>query len=97
MNIVSLQEIKDHLRIDGNAEDALLTLYGESAEDLTIQYLNTTLEDLVADLPAVPKAIKHAVLLLVAHSYQNREAVSERNMYAVPYGYDALIKPYMIL
>jgi hypothetical protein len=30
-------------------------------------------------------------------SYTNREAVSMQQLYAVPYGFDMLIKPYMRL
>jgi hypothetical protein len=33
--------------------------------------------------------------MLVAISYQQREPASQQNVYAVPYSFDMLIKPYM--
>lgn len=42
----------------------------------------------------VPMAIRHAILLLVAHWYANSEAVSERGMSEVPMGVRHLLAPY---
>lgn len=40
---------------------------------------------------AVPAGIKHALLLLVAHWYQNREAASDKPLRDIPMAVDALI------
>ena len=40
MKYLTLELIKSHVRIDGNYEDALLQLYGESAEETVMIYLN---------------------------------------------------------
>jgi len=42
----------------------------------------------------VPEAIRHAILLLVEHSYNNRGATSEGTRSAVPFSVDALLSPY---
>lgn len=96
MNIISVRDIKDHTRIDSNAEDHLLELYGESAEVTILNMLNRSFESLIEEYGCVPTPIRHACLLLAAHSYTNREPASTQNLYAVPYSIDALIKPYMI-
>jgi uncharacterized phiE125 gp8 family phage protein len=44
------------------------------------------------DLPSdVPAALRHAIKMLVAHWYENRENATEAGMRNIPYGYDALI------
>lgn len=45
---------------------------------------------------AVPKAIKAAMLMLVGHWYENREAVSIVQMYSVPFAIESILLPYRI-
>lgn len=42
----------------------------------------------------IPKTIKHAILLLVGHWYENRESVSAHNLSEVPFGVSALLLPH---
>lgn len=75
MAVLTLEEIKAHLRLDGSAEDAQLTLLSEAAEDYASQYLNRSLpwlDDLGAPVP-VPTSIRAALLLVVGDLYENRE------------------------
>ena len=53
--------------------------------------------DEIARLYRIPAAITQGALMLVANSYKNREPASVSNLYLVPYTFDALVKPYMIL
>lgn len=46
---------------------------------------------------AVPAAIKHAILMLVAHWYANREAVTAGGASALPMAVDALTHPFRVL
>lgn len=46
---------------------------------------------------AVPAPIKHAILLLVAHLFENREAARDGAWSRLPFGVDALLSPYRIL
>lgn len=103
MKFLTLENIKAHSRIDYDCEDTLLELYGDSAEETVTQYLNRgkTTDEMVANLTAefgkVPTPIYQAALMLVDVSYQHRSPVSAQNMSVVPYTFDLLLKPYVIL
>lgn len=45
---------------------------------------------------AVPEPIKIAMLMLIGHWYNNREAVSEVSMAEVPFAVEALLFPYRV-
>lgn len=105
MKWLEIDFIKQHSRIDYDCEDALLELYAESAEEMVLNTLGRTYEDLLEnfgiDQPDgskhVPAAIVQASLMLVDSSYTNRSPISPTNMYQVPYTFDFLVKPYMKL
>ena len=99
MKWLQLEQIKAQLRIepDFTDEDELLEMYGESAEETLLQYLNRTYEDIIEVYGKVPAPLRHATLLLVDTSYQYRSPVSAQNMSIVPYTFDILVKPYMRL
>ena len=40
----------------------------------------------------VPQTVRHALMMLVAHLYENRELSIERSMSQVPFGFEALIE-----
>ena len=96
---LDLQKIKAQLRIESTFtdEDTLLEMYGESAEEVLLNHLNRTYEDIIATYGSVPVPIIHASLMLVDVSYQHRNPVSLQNMSIVPYTFDILLKPYMRL
>lgn len=48
------------------------------------------------DANSVPRAIKQAMLLMVAHYYENREAVSPVQLNDIPMGVHALLAPYRV-
>jgi len=97
MNIVTLAEIKAHTRIDSNAEDSLLELYAESAEETCLSMIDRTLDEVCELFDGIPASLKHAVLMLVDHSYAQRSPASPQQLYNVPYTIDALLKPLMNL
>lgn len=101
MKWLTIEEIKAHSRIDYDCEDAILELYGSAAEDAVLNIINRTYDEMVAAFGTekilVPAAIRQATLILVDTSYSQRTAVSPQNLYAVPYAFDFLIKPYMRL
>lgn len=45
---------------------------------------------------SVPAAIRHAIKLLVGHWYANAELVTDKQGAPLPFGVDALVKPYRI-
>lgn len=99
MKWLNLDLIKQQLRMEHDfiLEDDLLTMYGESAEETVLTLCNRTMEDIVELYGRVPSQLVHASLLLVSASYQHREPMTAQNLYAVPYAFDTMVKPYMKL
>ena len=75
MTILSLDEIKAHLRLDGDTEDAHLQLLAEAAVDHAVDFLDRPLPWMDADggPVAVPASIRAALLLIIGDLYENRE------------------------
>ena len=97
MKWLTLPLIKNQLRLepDYNDEDSMLELYGESAEEVVMEYIRRDYDEIVEKWKKVPSNLIHASLLLVDQSYQNRSSVSPQNMSVIPYGnFDTLVKPY---
>lgn len=97
MKWLTIEWIRKHSRIDFDIEDDLLELYGESAEESVLNLCNRSYEDIVETWNGVPKAIMHASLMLVEVSYRFRSPDTISRLYAVPYTFEMLIKPYMRL
>lgn len=99
MKWLTLDRIKQQLRIepDMHDEDTLLEMYGESAEEVLLNYLNRTYAEVTEEYSGVPVPLQHASLMLVDTSYQYRSPVSAQSMSLVPYTFDILVKPYMRL
>ena len=99
MKWLTLEGIKAQCRIepDFHDEDELLEEIGEGAEETVLNLCNRTYENLIEKYEKVPVSLVRASKLLVDIGYQYRSAVNPQQMYAVPYAFDLLIKPYMIL
>ena len=99
MKWLTLERIKQQLRIepDFTEEDELLTMYGDSAEAVLLNYLNRSYDDIIEVYGHMPAPLVHASLMLVDTSYQYRSPVSTQSMSLVPYTFDILVKPYMRL
>ena len=69
---LTIEEIKDFLRIDFDDDDAFLTLSLEGAKGYIRSYTNRTDED----LDAIPE-VSLAVFALVSHFYDVRSFVCE--------------------
>lgn len=96
MNVVSLSLFKKHVRADDFADDDdYLMFILESAEEAVITATNRTMAELeqMGD-GDVPLPIKHAIMMLGAHWYNQRESVSSVQMHSVPDSLQSLIKPY---
>ena len=96
MAVVSLALFKSHVRADDFAEDdEYLDHLLQTAESAVIMDTNRSLDELVQMGGGVfPTPIKHAILMLGAHWYNQRESASIAQMHAVPDSLQALIKPY---
>lgn len=101
MKWLTINDIKQHLRLDCDDDDALLQLYGEAAEESILSIIGFSYEYIVArwgtaEKP-IPSNIFLATLLLVDESYNHRSPSSPQQLYAVPYKFDMMLKPYMRL
>lgn len=73
LELLPIGMIRQHLRVDHESEDALIELYAESALAWSLWYCDNPKLKQVSDFQA---SFKTAMLLLIAHSYANREAVA---------------------
>lgn len=100
MKFLDLDLIKAQLRLDdaqATAEQSLLEIDGQTAEDIVCKHLRRTYDELIEDYGEVPSPIVKAALLLVDTSYQYRCPVSQTSLSLVPYTFDFLLKPFMKL
>ena len=72
-DLLPIELIRKHLRVDYDGEDDLITLYAESAMAWALWYCDNPALVLVPDFPA---SFKSALLLLLGESYLNREPVA---------------------
>lgn len=96
MAVVDLDLFKKHVRADDFADDDdYLQHLLEAAEIAIIRATNRTEEELTEiGGGTFPATLKHAVMLLGAHWYNQRESVSSVQMHAAPDALQALIRPY---
>lgn len=86
--MVTLQRVKDHLRIVGDEEDEYLVHLIDAARVSIEKDLRRTFEG------EVPPPVQHAALLLIGHWYAHREDVVPGAMTELPRASRALLSPY---
>jgi len=96
MAYISLEEAKDHLRVEFDEDDRYITELIDVAEASLEQNLGITLSNLIlsGSLSDLPADLKHATRILVSQWYENREPVTGLNVKSVPYTLDYLIFPH---
>lgn len=95
MDVVSLDVFKKHVRADDFADDDdYLTELLETAESAVIKATNRSKDELEQMEGKFPPMLIHAMMMLAAHWYNQRESVSTVQMHAVPDALQALIKPF---
>ena len=105
MKFLTIDKIKQQLRLDCTCEAELLEDYGNSAEGTLAAYIGFMDENNVPSVDkmleayggTMPAQLVQAALMLVDTSYQFRSPVSAQNMSVVPYTFDLLVKPYVKL
>ena len=68
MSIVTLPEVKEHLRYDTDDNDSNLSIYIKAAENAVLNYVTDEFEN-----NQYPDVFKHAVLLMVGMFDTDRE------------------------
>ena len=96
MSVVSLALFKKHVRADDFADDAsYLEHLLNTAEESIITATRRTERELTAlNGGEFPAPLIHAVMMLAAHWYNQRESVSSVQMHEVPDALQSLVKPY---
>ncbi len=94
---LEIDDLKKHLNVDHDEDDAYIGDLCEVAEDAVETYLQRPLTDFVDPTrfpQAIKPAIRHAIRLLVGTWYANRESVSyATGMHELPNGVSALLTP----
>lgn len=96
MAAVSLALLKKHVRADDFCDDDEYLLHLiDAAEAAVVNATNRSYDELTEDTAGeLPPMLCHAVLMLAAHWYNQRESVSGVQMHQVPDTLQALVKPY---
>ena len=98
MEYLTLDYIKAHSRIDYDCEDDLIELYGSAAEQMVLNYLECSLDDLKeANGGMVPPVVINATYMIADNLYRHRSPTEQTSLYLVPYGIDLMLKPYKVL
>lgn len=85
--MITLDEAKLHLRVDGDDEDTLIQAYVSAAEAYCLEVVNRT------EIPEGSELVfKQAALLVVGHWFRNRMAVTAAAASEPPHAVDALIR-----
>ena len=71
-DLLPIELIRKHLRVDYEDEDDLIALYAESALAWALWFCDNPK---LLEVDEFPASFKAALLLLIGHSYANREAV----------------------
>ena len=77
--VVTLEEAKLYLRVDGDEENTLITKFILTAEDLCEEILRIKLEE----FEKVPEPIRIAILYAVANMYEGRENLNMKSVIEV--------------
>ena len=91
--MLTLEDLKKHLNIDHDEDDAYIEELISVAEDAVETYVNRPLAELVDEKGKLKPAVRHACRLLVGTWYANRESVVFSAPSELPDGVVALLLP----
>ncbi len=86
--IVSVDEVKNHLRIEDDDEDTYLEGLIEQAQAVAEDFCRTTFTG------QVPAPVKLAVMLFVSHYYENRDNPDRAVYRTMRIAFENLLYPY---
>ena len=86
--VVTVAEAKAHLRLESDEEDAFIESLIEQAQAVAEDYCRVTFES-----PA-PEPVRLAVLLMVAHYYENRDTPERQIYVTLRMAFENLLYPY---
>ena len=86
--IVETSELKTHLKIQHDEEDALLTSLLLQAEAAALDFCH------VSEFPGEPEPVRLAVMLFASHFYECRDSSDKAALDAMMTAFHALLYPY---
>ena len=86
--ILTIEEVKAHLRIQQDEEDELIEGFIAQAEAVAEDYCRVQFPD-----PA-PEPVRLAVLLMVSHYYENRDNPDRQVYMTMRIAFENLLYPY---
>ena len=96
---VELSLLKEQVNADDfTTDDTLLQHYLDAAEEYVIKATNRSADDLLEmNDGTMPLMLQQAILMTAAFWYDQREAGASASITAVPFAFDALVKPWRLL
>ena len=91
--MLTVEDLKKHLNIDHDEDDAYIEDLISVAQDAIETYINRPIIDFVDSSGKVKPALRHACRLLVGTWYANRESVVFSTPSELPDGVVALLLP----
>lgn len=70
--MLTLEEAKKYLRVDGDEEDSLITDFIQSAVDICEGIMRRS----ITEFDPVPETINQAILFIVSQFYEFRESIN---------------------
>lgn len=92
---VTLEELKQHLNVDFDHDDAYISGLIEPVQLAIEAYLNRPLAELVTD-GKIDRRIWHAIRILIANYYANREDITFASANVIPNHITLLLQPLKI-
>lgn len=109
MPLLTLDQVKGHLRVGFDDDDAEITIYRDASENAVVEYLDRPVYLTAEEIPAVDAegydayamvltpAITGAILLLIGDFYEHREADPKLDGNAVlPRAVRSLLAPWRV-
>ena len=94
--IVTVDEVKTHLRIQHNEEDAYIESLIQQAQTEAEDYCRVSFEepDGEGNVPEAPETVRLAVILMTSFYYENRDIPDMTTYKATRMAFDSLLYPY---
>lgn len=97
--ILTIEEVKEHLRIEGEEENnlikGLITQSQQAAEDFCrVKFGETTDENGETTEAEAPGPVRLAVMLMVSHYYENRDNPDRTIYNTMRVAFENLLYPY---
>lgn len=86
--VVSVDEVKTHLRIDHDDEDSLIEGLIAQAQAVAEDYCRVEFDD------EAPEPVRLAVMLMIAHYYENRDNPDKQVYVTMRIAFENLLYPY---